>query len=117
MKQLVRILVSIACFGLATMPALAEPPISSIKMINPTNFGIDHAELTDIKVQMQAAIESGHLPGAMLMVGNDDGVGVLLTVGTQFSVEQLPRTARPAGSRLASWSVSIWKTPDCSAKV
>ena len=90
MKQLFKFLVSLACFALATMPALAEPPISSIKMINPSNFGIDHAELTDIKVQMQAAIESGHLPGAMLMVGNDDGVGVLLTVGTQGPEDTTP---------------------------
>jgi len=52
-------------------------------MIHPSNFGIDQAELTEIKSQMQAAVDSGHLPGAILLVGNDKGVGVLLTAGTQ----------------------------------
>jgi CubicO group peptidase (beta-lactamase class C family) len=67
----------------ATLPALANLPVSSVRMISPTRFGLDHSELTDIKIQMQAAIDSGHLPGAMLMVGNSDGVGALLTVGTE----------------------------------
>jgi len=90
MKHLFKLLLSAATLATFSLPALAEPPVSSIKMINPTNFGIDHSELTDIKVQMQAAIDSNHLPGAMLMVGNDDGVGMLLTVGTQGPDDTTP---------------------------
>lgn len=80
---------SLLRFIFAVLPLLipftvsAEPPLNSIRMIHPSNFGIDQAELTEIKSQMQAAVDSGHLPGAILLVGNDKGVGVLLTAGTQ----------------------------------
>lgn len=90
MKYLSRLLVTAATLVTFSLPVLAEPPISSIRMINPTNFGIDHGELTDIKMQMQAAIDSDHLPGAMLMVGNNDGVGLLLTVGNQGPDDTTP---------------------------
>ncbi|MEX2469567.1 MAG: serine hydrolase domain-containing protein [Pseudohongiellaceae bacterium] len=55
--------------------------LSSIKRIHSTNFGIDQSELDDIRRQMQAAVDGGFLPGALLLVGNAEGVGVLETVG------------------------------------
>jgi len=90
MKQVLKILIPAVALATYSLSVLAEPPVSSIKMIHPTNFGIDHSELTDIKMQMQAAIDSEHLPGAMLMVGNNDGVGLLLTVGTQGPDDSTP---------------------------
>jgi len=73
-----------------SLPASAELPISSIRMISPTRFGLDPTELTAIRMQMQAAVDSGHLPGAMLMVGNNEGVGAYLTVGTQGPDDTTP---------------------------
>lgn len=61
----------------------ADANISSIKMIDPAAFNIDQTEIAAIKTQMQAAVDSGHIPGALLLVGNDDGVGFLETAGTQ----------------------------------
>ncbi|MGB4247568.1 MAG: serine hydrolase domain-containing protein, partial [Pseudohongiellaceae bacterium] len=63
---------------------------SSIKMIDASTFSIDQAEMDAIKAQMQAAVDSGHLPGALLMVGNNDGVGVMLSVGTQGPGDSTP---------------------------
>lgn len=68
---------------LASTSVLAEPPINAIRMINPTNFGIDETELTGIKMQMQAAVAGKYIAGAMLLVGNDDGIGFVETAGTQ----------------------------------
>jgi len=54
---------------------------SSIKKIHSTNFGIDQAEIENIKAQMQVAVDEGTLPGALILVGNSEGVGVLESVG------------------------------------
>lgn len=81
----------VAVLGAAfSLQANGHPPISSINRVHSSNFGIDESELTGIKNQMQAAIDSGHLPGAMLMVGNSAGVGALLTVGTQGPDDDTP---------------------------
>ncbi len=57
--------------------------LSSIKPIHSTNFGIDQADIEKIVAQMQAAVDGEFIPGALLLVGNSDGVGVLETVGMQ----------------------------------
>ncbi|MDP6653333.1 MAG: hypothetical protein QGF90_14695, partial [Gammaproteobacteria bacterium] len=44
--------------------------LSSIKAIHSTNFGIDQSEIEQIKAAMQAAVSGGHIPGALLLVGN-----------------------------------------------
>jgi len=63
---------------------------SSIKMIDPSNFGIDQQEIDAIQTQMQAAVDGKHIAGALLMVGNNDGVGMLLTAGTQGPDDSTP---------------------------
>ena len=82
--------ISLVALLLAPSIASADSPLNSISMIHPTNFGIDHTELTEIKTQMQAAVDSGHVPGAMLLVGNDKGIGVLLSVGSQGPEDATP---------------------------
>lgn len=57
--------------------------LSSIKRIHAGNFGFDQAEVDTIKRAMQAAIDGGHIPGALLLVGNSQGVGLLETAGMQ----------------------------------
>lgn len=63
---------------------------TSINMIHPSNFGIDAAEIAAIKTQMQAAVDGEFIPGALILVGNADGVGVLETVGYQTSENVTP---------------------------
>ncbi len=64
--------------------------LSAIYPIHSTNFGIDRAELDDIKRAMQAAVDGEHIPGAILLVGNGEGVGVLETVGMQGPQSSTP---------------------------
>ncbi|HBX37542.1 MAG TPA: hypothetical protein DEG76_09735 [Pseudohongiella sp.] len=55
---------------------------SSIKMIDADSFGITDQEIAGIRAQMQAAVDGNHIAGALLLVGNDNGIGMLETVGT-----------------------------------
>ena len=73
---------SISCAALADHHEGASN-LSAIKPIHSTNFGIDQTEIEAIKAAMQAAVDGGHIPGALLLVGNSKGVGVLETVGMQ----------------------------------
>ena len=63
------------------LPAPAVLADSSIHRIDASNFGIDQSEIEDIKAQMQAAVDGDFLNGALLLVGNSEGVGVLESVG------------------------------------
>ena len=64
--------------------------LSSISLIHSTNFGIDQTEIEEIKKEMQSAVDGGFLPGALLLVGNGDGVGVLEAVGMQGPEDNTP---------------------------
>lgn len=76
---------------LITNFALADASsLSSIKTIHPTNFGIDQTEIEQIKSQMQAAVDGDFIAGALLLVGNSEGVGVLETVGYQAKGDASP---------------------------
>lgn len=75
---------------LVSLAVNAAPPINSINMIHSTNFGIDRSELDEIKAQMQAAVDGEHIPGALLMVGNGEGVGFVETVGYQGPEDNTP---------------------------
>ena len=63
------------------LPASLALADSSIKRIHSTNFGIDQAEIEEIKARMQTAVDGEFLNGALLLVGNSEGVGVLESVG------------------------------------
>ncbi|MGI9250937.1 MAG: serine hydrolase domain-containing protein [Pseudohongiellaceae bacterium] len=56
---------------------------SSINRVDAGAFGIDQTEIESIREKMQAAVDEGSLAGALLLVGNGDGVGVLETVGSR----------------------------------
>ena len=72
----------------------ADATTSSIKMIDPAAFNIDQTEIAEIKTQMQAAVDGGHIPGALLLVGNNDGVGLLETAGSQGPDDATPIDAQ-----------------------
>src|SRR5690554_1956659 len=66
-----------------SMAALAQGGNSSIERIDADVFGITSDEITTIRTQMQAAVDGEHIAGALLLVGNNDGIGVLETAGSQ----------------------------------
>ena len=68
----------------------AENFVSTLNPIHPGNFSIDQKELDTIRIEMQRAVDSGHISGALLLVGNSDGAGVLETVGTQTAQGETP---------------------------
>lgn len=70
--------------------AFAQADESSIKHIDPSNFNITEDEIRDIRLQMQAAVEGNHIAGALILVGNDDGIGMLESVGTQGPNDDTP---------------------------
>jgi len=85
-----------ALMGAASMSTLAfaadqvSTNLTSIKPIHSTNFGIDQTEIEAIKTQMQAAVDGDCIPGALILVGNTEGVGDLETVGYQTSAGVTP---------------------------
>lgn len=68
-------------------PEGALPP-SPLSEIDPARFNIDAQEIAAIKQGMQAAVDADYIAGALLLVGNSDGVGLLETVGTQGPTDQ-----------------------------
>jgi CubicO group peptidase (beta-lactamase class C family) len=72
-----------AALLLGSAVALAQTSANAIKAIDPSVFGITSAEIANIRSQMQAAVDGNHIAGALLLVGNNDGIGLLETVGTQ----------------------------------
>lgn len=63
---------------------------SSIKMIEPGNFGIDADEIQGFREQMQAAVDGNFVSGNIILVGNNEGIGVLESVGTQGPNQTTP---------------------------
>lgn len=55
-----------------------------------SRFQIDEQEIADIRAQMQAAVDADYIAGALLLVGNREGVGLLETVGTQGPNDSQP---------------------------
>lgn len=79
---------------LTSLDGLANDSGNAIEMIDPSHFSIDQQEISSIREQMQAAVDGGHIAGALLMVGNTDGVGMLETVGTQGPADATPVSAQ-----------------------
>jgi CubicO group peptidase (beta-lactamase class C family) len=75
---------------LGSAVALAQTSANAIKAIDPSVFGITAAEIANIRSQMQAAVDGNHIAGALLLVGNNDGIGLLETVGTQGPNDATP---------------------------
>lgn len=76
--------------ALALMLAAPALHADSINMIDPAEFGIEPSEINDIQARMQAAVDGEHIAGALLLVGNSTGVGMLATAGTQGPGDSTP---------------------------
>ncbi|GJM12610.1 MAG: serine hydrolase [Pseudohongiella sp.] len=83
MNTLSRKLLCVAAAACLSTSAFGQGHASSIKMIDSNSFGIDQSEIQGLRDQMQAAVDGGFVSGNIILVGNDDGIGVLETVGTQ----------------------------------
>ena len=66
----------------------------SIKMIEPSVFKLDQPEIVNIKQRMQEAVDGKMIPGALILVGNSKGVGLLETVGFQTSAGRNPMNSQ-----------------------
>lgn len=77
---------------LAASMATAAQDSSSLQRINSDALGISSAEIAEIRSQMQAAVDGEHIAGALLLVGNNDGIGVLESVGSQGPQDPAPVT-------------------------
>lgn len=88
MKLSLNSAVAAALLLTSSFTALADD--SSIRKIDPSTFGIDQAEIASIRSQMQAAVDGEHITGALILVGNTDGVGLLEAVGTQGPGDATP---------------------------
>ena len=62
----------------------------SIRMIEPSVFKLNQSEIDNIKQRMQDAVDRELIPGALILVGNSNGVGLLETVGFQTSAGRNP---------------------------
>jgi CubicO group peptidase (beta-lactamase class C family) len=62
----------------------------AIKMIEPSVFKLDQADIDNIRQRMQEAVDGEFIPGALILVGNSDGVGLLETAGFQTSAGRNP---------------------------
>ena len=73
-----------------TQPATdrAQP----LNAISAGQFGLDEAEVAQIRREMQRAVDVGHISGALLWVGNGSGIGLLESVGTQTQDSSTPVT-------------------------
>ncbi len=72
--------------------AFAKPDasVSSLQLAGPAAVGLDAEDVQALRAGMQAAIDAGQIPGAILMVANKDQVGVLETVGKQGPNDATP---------------------------
>ena len=75
---------------LVPLQSLADPGLSAIRLINPSNFNLDQGEIEAIKARMHEAVNDRHIAGALLLVGNNDGVGMLASVGYQGPDDRTP---------------------------
>ena len=62
----------------------------AIRMIEPSVFKLDQADIDNIRQRMQEAVDGEFIPGALILVGNSDGVGLLETAGFQTSAGRNP---------------------------
>ena len=91
----IRILLANAALAasLASIQTYAQDN-SSIRMVDPSRLGIDAGEIAQIRTQMQAAVDEGHIAGALVLVGNRDGIAMLETAGTQGPGDNTPVDAQ-----------------------
>jgi hypothetical protein len=76
------LVLSIGVSGTVATPAYAKPDanVSSLKLAGPSAVGLDAESVQALVAGMQASIDAGQIPGAVLMIANKDQVGVLESV-------------------------------------
>lgn len=88
----ISILIGCGISGLAisSVYAAPNPSISSLQIDGPSAVGLDAEDVQALRAGMQAAVDAGQIPGAVLMVANKDKVGMLESVGTQGPNDTTP---------------------------
>ncbi len=75
-----------------TSTAYAKPDAihSSIKLDSSATVGLDAADVQALRAEMQASVDAGQIPGAVLLIANKEKTGVLEFVGTQGPNDPTP---------------------------
>lgn len=86
------LLLSIGVSGTLASSAYAKPDahVSSLQVAGPAAVGLDTEDVQALRAGMQASVDAGQIPGAVLMVANKNEVGVLESVGTQGPNDATP---------------------------
>jgi CubicO group peptidase (beta-lactamase class C family) len=86
------LLLSVGVTGTVVTSAYAAPDATanSLMLDGPAAVGLDAEDVQSLRAGMQAAVDAGQIPGAVLMVANKDKVGLLETVGTQGPDDSTP---------------------------
>jgi len=85
-------IVACSCTTDSNNTLLATDRAQTFNAISAGQFGLDEAEVAQIRREMQRAVDVGHISGALLWVGNDSGIGLLESVGTQTQDSATPVT-------------------------
>ena len=83
---------SIGIGGTVASTAYAKPDahVSSLQVEGPAAVGLDAQDVQALRAGIQASVDAGQIPGAVLMIANKDKVGVLESVGTQGPNDTTP---------------------------
>ena len=88
-------LATIVAYSCSTDSNNTQPATDKAQPFNAISagqFGLDEAEVAQIRREMQRAVDVGHISGALLWVGNGSGIGLLESVGTQTQDAATPVT-------------------------
>ena len=90
-----RLILSVALslgLGLFSQAGFAKPDAntSSLQLATPEAVGLNSADVQSLRDGIQATIDAGKIPGAVLMIANKREVGVLETFGTQGPEDSTP---------------------------
>jgi CubicO group peptidase (beta-lactamase class C family) len=86
------LVLSIGVSGTVATSAYAKPDanVSSLTLAGPSAVGLEAEGVQALVAGMQASIDAGQIPGAVLMIANKDQVGVLESLGTQGPNDSTP---------------------------
>ena len=88
-------LATIVAYSCSTDSNNTQPATDKAQPFNAISagqFGLDEAEVAQIRREMQRAVDVGHISGALLWVGNGSGIGLIESVGTQTQDAATPVT-------------------------
>lgn len=84
------LMAALALSACATTPKVVDPATSSLVKGDPAALGFDQTKLNDIRVALNADVQSGKIPGAYLMIGRHGQVAFSQGFGVQGPGQTTP---------------------------